>query len=453
MKIILALGWYFPDAFGGTELYVDGLAQRLKSRGHELTVVAPLRGAESPRNYEHQKIPVFRYPQPSEDSSRDECQTRVPSRGSEVLLRWLAAQRPDILHLNTIVPSLSIFEVEAARSLGIRVIATCHLGDLGYLCQRGTLMRWGSEICDGKVKAIKCAGCGLHAGGVPRILATPIATVGRALGRSASGLPGRMGTVLGMADLIRHRQNLQRRLLSALDRFVLLNHAAYERVLLNGAPREKLAINQLGISHVILRKPGPQASPTTLPVRFGYVGRFTAIKGVLDLARAWRALSPELPVTLDWIGPTLHQEARDLQAEAKRIMGNDKRVSFFAAVSSSDIGELLKRLDVLIVPSRCFEGGPTVVHESFAAGTPVIGTRIGAMPELIIDGVNGRLVAPANAPEIAAAICEIANDPAATVDRWRRALPPPRTMDEIAADYEKLYEDVLREPLSSAAQL
>ena len=45
----------------------------------------------------------------------------------------------------------------------------------------------------------------------------------------------------------------------------------------------------------------------------------------------------------------------------------------------------MRSLDVLLVPSRWFENGPTVVHEAFAAGTPVVGTRIGAMPELIRD--------------------------------------------------------------------
>jgi glycosyltransferase involved in cell wall biosynthesis len=246
-----------------------------------------------------------------------------------------------------------------------------------------------------------------------------------------------------MADLIRHRQGLQQRLLSAVDAFVLLNQAAFDRVLINGAPREKLAVNYLGISSAIARKPAPDICPTRLPVRFGYVGRFAAIKGVMSLAEAWRALPPELPVTLEWRGPAQDAEARALLARLKSLLGNDSRVRFAEAVPASQVGEIIRGLDVLLVPSQCFEGGPTVVHEAFAAGTPVVGTRIGAMPELIRDRVDGRLLMPGSVTEITEAIREIAADPAATVDVWRRALPMPRTMDDIAADYEQLYFEVM----------
>jgi glycosyltransferase involved in cell wall biosynthesis len=103
----------------------------------------------------------------------------------------------------------------------------------------------------------------------------------------------------------------------------------------------------------------------------------------------------------------------------------------------------MRRLDVLLVPSRWFEIGPIVMYEAFAAGTPVVGTRIGAMPERIRDRIDGRLLTPGSVSEIKEAIQEIAADPAGTVDAWRRALPMPRTMDEIAGDYEKLYFEIM----------
>jgi glycosyltransferase involved in cell wall biosynthesis len=235
---------------------------------------------------------------------------------------------------------------------------------------------------------------------------------------------------------------LQQRLLNAVDTFVLLNQAAFDRVLLNGAPREKLAVNYLGVSSAIARKPTPDVCPTPLPVRFGYVGRFAAIKGVMELAEAWRALPPELPVTLEWLGPANDAEARALLTRLKSTLDHDHRVQFREAVPASRVGEIMRGLDALLVPSRCFEGGPTVVHEAFAAGTPVVGTRIGAMPELIRDRIDGRLLMPGSVQEITEAIREIAADRAGTLDAWRQALPIPRTMDDIAADYEKLYFEV-----------
>lgn len=443
MKVAHALGWYFPDSVGGTEVYVNGLAQRLKKRGHELRVAAPLRGIRESREYEHEGIPVFRYPLLGESATRDECQARVPTRGSEALLAWLERERPDLLHVHTLLPGITVHEIEAARSMGIRVVATNHLCSLGYNCQRGTLMRWGQKLCDGQVRVLKCAACSLHAAGMPRPLTYAAAGLSALIGSFAGALQGRAGTVFGMADLIRHQQGLQRRLLNAVDAFVLLNQAAFDRVLLNGAPREKLALNHLGISSAIQRKPGPGLCPTSLPVRFGYVGRFAAIKGVMELAEAWRALPPDLPVTLEWRGPVNDAESQSLLMRLKSTLGLDQRVRFAEAVPASEIGEVMGGLDVLLVPSRCFEGGPTVVHEAFAAGTPVVGTRIGAMPELIRDRIDGRLLTPGSVSEITEAIREIAADPAATVDIWRRCVPTPRTMDDIAADYERLYLEMI----------
>ena len=451
MKIVLALGWYFPESLGGTEVYVNGLAQRLKKRGHQVSIAAPLRGIEESREYEHEGVPVFRYPLRGSSATRDECQVRCSTRGSDLLLEWLVKQRPDLLHVHTLLPGITVYEIEAARALGIRVVVDQPFGRSGLqlptrnfdalgaaiVRRRGA----GSEMC-----RLQPPGCGM-----PRALTYPVAVLSALVGASAKRLQGRAGTVLGMADLIRHRQGLQRRLLSAVDAFVLLNQAALDRVLLNGAPREKLAVNYLGISSAIARKAAPDLCPTPLPVRFGYVGRFSAIKGVVELAEAWRALPPDLPVTLEWLGPVNDAEAQTLLTRLKGLLGGDNRVRFAEAVPASKVGEIMRRLDVLLVPSRWFENGPTVVHEAFAAGTPVVGTRIGAMPELIRDRIDGRLLTPGSVSEIMEVIREIAADPAGTVDAWRRALPMPRTMDDIAADYERLYLEVMRQKSAPVA--
>jgi glycosyltransferase involved in cell wall biosynthesis len=85
------------------------------------------------------------------------------------------------------------------------------------------------------------------------------------------------------------------------------------------------------------------------------------------------------------------------------------------------------------------EGGPTVAIEAHAVGTPVIGTRIGAMPEIITDGVNGRLVPPGDWCALARVLQEVATNPAETIDRWRLSLPQARSMDQVTADYLSLY--------------
>jgi hypothetical protein len=53
--------------------------------------------------------------------------------------------------------------------------------------------------------------------------------------------------------------------------------------------------------------------------------------------------------------------------------------------------------------------------------------------------VNGQLVAPGDVQAWARALTRAASVPADTIDRWRRALPPPRAMDDVASDYLVLY--------------
>ena len=99
--------------------------------------------------------------------------------------------------------------------------------------------------------------------------------------------------------------------------------------------------------------------------------------------------------------------------------------------------------DVLCCPAICLEGGPTVALEAQACGTPVIGTRIGGLAELVREGIDGALVTPGEWRALSRLIGSIVADPAATVDLWRRNLPQPRTMDEVASDYLRLYAESL----------
>ena len=110
------------------------------------------------------------------------------------------------------------------------------------------------------------------------------------------------------------------------------------------------------------------------------------------------------------------------------------------AVPSAAAPATLRTYDVLCCPSVCLEGGPTVALEARAAGTPVIGTAIGGLAEMIADGVDGRLVAPGDWRALARVLLEVANNPRGTIDQWRAALPPVRTMDDVAADHRALYE-------------
>ena len=439
MKIVQAVGWYFPESLGGTEVYVAGLCRRLRAAGQEVLVAAPDPVQAVERVDEHDGVPIYRYPVPAAPT-RDEVQGVVPVRGAERFHRWLEAQRPDVVHAHTFVTGLGLHEVKAAKSAGARVVVTPHSSSLGWICQRGTMMQWGARPCDGVCRVAKCAACALEARGIPRSLATMLGAVPPTVAHGARRLPGRLGTALGMSDLIVHNQTMQREMLATVDRFVLLTEWALEAAAANGAPREKLALNRLGLSQgKVAPKPGPEERPTGCPITIGYLGRYDAIKGVHDLARAVASLPRELALRVEFRGPARSAADLAVRDELRTIVGDDPRVAFADAVPAADALRVLADYDVLCCPSVCAEGGPTVAIEAHAVGTPVMGTRIGGLAELVSDGVNGRLVPPGDWRALAAVLTALGRDGAGTVDLWRRRLPPARTMDQIAADYLSVY--------------
>jgi glycosyltransferase involved in cell wall biosynthesis len=135
----------------------------------------------------------------------------------------------------------------------------------------------------------------------------------------------------------------------------------------------------------------------------------------------------------------LHGDAdgREL-ARLRALAGGDARIAFLPALTGAEVPRVLAEWDLLCCPSVCHEGGPTVAIEAQAVGTPVIGSRIGGLAELIADGENGRLVPPGDVPALATALREVALAPR-LVDVWRTRLEPARTADDVARDYLALY--------------
>lgn len=83
--------------------------------------------------------------------------------------------------------------------------------------------------------------------------------------------------------------------------------------------------------------------------------------------------------------------------------GLEKYIFFLGTVDHNNMCEVLNSADLLIVPSRN-EGVPNVILEAMACKTPVVATRVGGIPEVVIEGESGFLVEPENPDELAKAI-------------------------------------------------
>jgi glycosyltransferase involved in cell wall biosynthesis len=142
----------------------------------------------------------------------------------------------------------------------------------------------------------------------------------------------------------------------------------------------------------------------------GSVGRLTRQKGydiLLHSIPTVLAHRPEVFFLIAGEGEMQNQ----LQAEAVQL-GVDHAVRFLGR--RTDVEDLLEVFDLFVSSSR-WEGLPTVLLESIAAGLPIVATKVSGTVELIKNGVNGLLVPPENARSLAASIISVLSD----LDRYR----------------------------------
>lgn len=418
---------------GGTEVYVSELSKRLRSAGHEVLIAAPEALGQQERMYTECGCSVYRYPIPPR-ATRAEAQGRVVVRGAELFHEWLRRSRPDVVHMHTFVTGLGLAELRVAKAIGARVIVTTHAASLGFTCQRGTMMRWGATLCDGRAHARKCAACQLQHRGVSRPLAIAASMIPSSLGAVGNRIPGRLGTMVGMTNLITFNQSAQREMLDLVDRFVVLSDWARNVLIANGAEPEKIVLNRLGVRF----EPAPVRQHSGSPLTIAYIGRFDPIKGVIDFARAIAMMPRSVPIRFEFHGPVQYQAELAVVDQIKAIVGPDSWVRFGGELDAAGVAAALRRVDVICCPSRVVEGGPTIALEAHAAGVPVIGSDIPALSELVRDRVNGALYPVGNARALAELFKQLAANPD-LVNEWRTNLPTVRTMDDVTHDYLAVY--------------
>jgi len=125
-----------------------------------------------------------------------------------------------------------------------------------------------------------------------------------------------------------------------------------------------------------------------------YVGVLTPLKGIHHLLNAVSYLAEEFPAArLVIIGKDENREYAALLKQQGEELGLNERVEFLSPQPQPKLAIWMRRASVLVLPSMS-EGMPRVVIEAMASGTPVIGTRVGGIPELVEDGVTGWLVHP-----------------------------------------------------------
>lgn len=445
MKILQLVPSFYPESIGGAELFAEALAKHLTKRNHQVLVAAP---AAENRFYPHDGITVRRY---AVSETRNLKALLESYRGegdaaaaAESFGQILDEEKPEIVHQHTFLTNGNFTLVRAARRRGIPVVFSHH--SPAVTCSRGTLLRWGHEPCDGLMDQNLCSRCLLDSQGVARPLTAALAFLPHALRRGLRRFfpRGLQKWILSDAwELTRARHSAIRSMMSEVNRIVVFSEWSHRLFRLNGIPAERIYFSPYG-----LRQPSALRFTQTKganqregPLSAAYLGRLSEYKGVKILIQAFQE-DPSLPAVLDIYGICINNHEIQCKIQLQNLVREDSRIRFPEAVPAAEILTLLGRYDVLLVPSQALETGPMVVLEAFAAGIPVMGSRLGGIEELIRDGVDGLLVAHDSPNAWRDALRRLGTD-RELLERLKAGVRPPRTMEAVTDEMEVLYQEVV----------
>lgn len=386
MRICLVNEYFPPFAPGGAEWSVDALARELARRGHAVSVVTPNYGAAA--REERDGVRIVRFPFP----------VRLPPGRTPAAAKWLAnpvtylyaaqavaraahAERAEILHVqnkHSLVPG-----VLAGRLLRIPVLLTVRDGsiiDAAPMCLHhgdrrpadcGVRKLW--RECSEEYVALYVSRRSRWRAKLGFLYFWLDSLLKQAFLRRVDGV---VGVSRGILDIYARSGLLDgvRRVDAIPNLPPLAPPPAPDEV---AALRTRLRLPERG---VVL-----------------YVGKFSPGKGTSDLAAAAVRVAREVPgASFVFVG----DGALPASAPVRRL----------GPLPNREVLALYPLADVVVVPSVIPDALSRVILEAMAAGRPVVGTRVGGTPELVVDGKTGLLVDRGSVDGLAHAITTVLTD-------------------------------------------
>ncbi|WP_028239390.1 glycosyltransferase family 4 protein [Stutzerimonas azotifigens] len=359
MNVLLLNAFYPPDVLGGAEVMVRQLAEGLRRRGHRVAVLAT---GSHPGLHPEMLGGVRVYRAGLRNLYWHFTQQR-PNRllrlGWHLLDRYNAAMRlplrqvieleqPDVV-LSHNLAGWSISAWDEVQAAGLPLVQVLH--DYYLLCPKDTMFRHG---CDCRRQCGSCA----------------------ALRRRHAQASHKVRAVVGVSRFL-------------LERF------------------EDHGFFPWAARHVLHnRLPGSALAPTPAehdgPLRFGYIGTLSGNKGVGWLIEQFQRL--DIDATLSLAG-----RGKDDDEARLKALCRSPRIGFVGYRRTTDF---LREIDVLVVPSLWAEPFGLVAVEACAAGRPVIASRMGGLPEIVRERVNGLLCSPDEPDSLGQAMLRLCFDAA-----------------------------------------
>ena len=262
------------------------------------------------------------------------------------LERLIADFRPDIAHLHNIFNGLSLSILPVFKRCGVPVVITLH--DTRFICPT-TQFNLKGKLCDNCLKTWGI-NCGLH----------------RCFEHN---FPNSWMCALELMHKERFFPYDD-----YIDRYIFVSHKYMEfHAKRHAYFSEKGTVLYNFASHINDVKPAFGHGDYFL-----FYGRITESKGILTLIDVMRRM-PDLKLHVVGTGPLLEQLRREELPNVK----------FFGYKSGDELFDQVKNASFVVVPSEWEENNPMTIIESYIYGTPVIGSSMGGIPEIIEEGKTG----------------------------------------------------------------
>lgn len=240
-------------------------------------------------------------------------------------------------------------------------------------------------------------------------------------------------------------------MLNACDRVIAVSDFVQRRFVAAGVDPGRLvtipigtAMNSVARRHADLLWDPPAFDPADArsmqrPIRVVFTGFNSFYKGLHMLADALELLTPEylqrLHVFIYAVGPNFDWRFRRIE---HRLAGLTTHHGYHLW----DVPWIMGGKDLAIVPSVWWDNGPQTVFEALACGVPVLGARLGGIPDFVRDGENGLLFRGNDRFDLARVLAGLIREPQ-RLTRLRSGVKPPKDIAEHARELESLYRACL----------
>ncbi len=445
MRILYVVHSYPPFSFAGSEIYAQALANALVTR-HEVAVfyrvcdgAYPQYAVTRNKNGPVDTISINN----TFKAYRNFKDTYANQAIADKFAQILDAVKPDIVHIQLLL-YLSVLIIEEIRKRNIPMVMT--LNDYWLLCPQGQFYKNASLVCD-NTGPEGCSDCVMYQLAIRQNFSLFYSAFKKVL-------PGWLLSMIeksyirinsavlnaGAAKmLLEQRRVLMRDMCSKVDTFLAPSGFMRDIFILSGISADKIRMVGYGFSDCGLKTLSRRSSAC---IRFAFIGNMMPAKGLHVLIKSFYGIAPGKAQLV--IYGTAYSYKSELSGYTQRIrsMAPRDNIKLMGAFHHERIKEVFENIDVLIVPSLWQENSPLVIQEAFMAKTPVIASRIGGIPELVIDGVNGFLFEPGNIAQLRGLIDRVIENPS-ILDELSKNIPAVKSIEENARELEEIYKQLI----------